>query len=134
LNELFAANKRADGRKYTNTDVAAYVSTVTGRVCSRKWVARVRDGEAPKLDLDRLDAVAAFFSTTGGYLLGDEDDATQARDREEDHAIATLAKELDAKGVRLRQLGRLEPEDLDLVGDLIQRLTNAQDQRQRGSD
>lgn len=131
LNNLFNQNKRADGRKHTNEDVAAHVTKATGEVCHRTWVAKLRDGKA-LLEPARLDAVADYFGRTSNYLRGEEDeDPATVRELRE---IATIASSLDAQGVRLRQLHDLDPEDLHLVRDLVGRLAAAQEQRRSPSD
>lgn len=131
LNDLFDQNRRADGRKHTNEEVADHVTEVTGVVCHRTWVSKLREARA-MLEPARLDAVAGFFGRTSNYLRGEEDeDPTTVRELRE---IATIANALDAQGVRLRQLHDLDPEDLHLVRDLVGRLAAAQEQRRSPSD
>lgn len=73
LNALFNEDKRPDGRKVTNQEVAEYVTRATGHPCHRTWIAKLRGGKVTAPDLVRLDTVAGFFGRTRADLVGVED-------------------------------------------------------------
>ncbi|MFL6125484.1 hypothetical protein [Actinophytocola sp.] len=131
LNALFDQYRRAHGRKLPNEEVAEHVTAVTGQKVHRTWIAKLRDATISAPDPARLDAVAGFFGHTRDYLLGIEDDVKILRELRE---IASLADQLEAKGISVRKLANLEPEDTDLVVNLLQHLSRQQERRRSNPD
>ena len=128
LNHLFATIKQANGRKHTDEEVAAYVAELTGQACSRHWVRKVRKAETPAPDLERLQAVAAFFGVSRGYLFDDREfDAV-----ENDIRTARALKKLEVNGIHLRQLEELTPEQLRILAGLVQNLAGQNREDQAG--
>ena len=125
LNALFDQNKRSDGRKITNQDVAKYVTHVTGHTCHRTWIAKLRDAKLTAPDLVRLDAVAKFFGHTRTDLVNAEDRDEPSHDHL--RGLASLAERLETHGVNLAQLASLDPDDLRQVSILVRRLANNQE-------
>lgn len=126
LNALFDDYRRAHGRKLTNEEVAAHVTRTTGERVHRTWIGKLRDAEVAAPDPARLDAVADYFGRTREYLLGIEDDVKILRELRE---TADLVDQVEAKGIELRQLANLEPEDTDLVLNLLRNLARHQKRR-----
>jgi hypothetical protein len=121
LNAWFNEDKRPDGRKITNQDVAKYVTRVTGDTCHRTWIAKLRGGKVTAPELVRLDAVAEFFGRTRADLVGVEDPVVPSHDL---RRLTSVVERLEAHRVDLAQLASLEPEDVRLVGILVRRLAN----------
>lgn len=126
LNTLFDDYRREHGRKLTNEEVADHVTRATGQKVHRTWIGKLRDAEVAAPDPARLDAVADFFGRTREYLLGVEDDVKILRELRE---VADLAGQVEAKGISMRQLAALEPEDTDLVLSLLRNLARHQNRR-----
>jgi transcriptional regulator with XRE-family HTH domain len=126
LNALFDDYRRAHGRKLPNEEVADHVTRITGQKVHRTWIGKLRDGEVAAPDPARLDAVADFFGRTREYLLGIEDDVKILRELRE---TADLADQVEAKGISMRQLADLEPDDTDLVLNLLRNLARHQQRR-----
>jgi hypothetical protein len=124
LNALFDQNKRSDGRKITNHQVAEYVTHVTGHTCHRTWIARLRDAKLTAPNLVRLDAVAELFGHTRTDLVSVEDRDEPSREL---RGLARLAECLETHGVNLAQLASLNPDGLRQVSILIRRLANNQE-------
>jgi hypothetical protein len=119
LNSLFKEDKRPDGRKFTNQDVAESVTRVTGDTCHRTWIAKLRSGKVAAPDLFRLDAVAEFFGRTRADLVSVEDPVEPSPDL---RRLTSLVERLEAHRVDLALLASLDPEDVRLVGILVRRL------------
>jgi hypothetical protein len=126
LNALFDQHRKAHGRVLPNEEVAAHVTHVTGERVHRTWIGKLRDAAITAPDPARLDAVAGFFGRTRDYLLGIEDDVKILRELRE---VADLADQVEAKGISMRQLADLEPEDADLVLNLLRNLARHQNRR-----
>lgn len=126
LNALFDQHRKAHGRVLPNEVVAAHVTQVTGEKVHRTWIGKLRDATITAPDPARLDAVAGFFGRTRDYLLGIEDDVKILRELRE---VADLAEQVEAKGISMRQLADLEPEDTDLLLNLLQNLARHQNRR-----
>lgn len=124
VNALFNQDKRRDGRKVTNQDVAEYVTRVTGDTCHRTWIAKLRRAKVTAPDLVRLDAVAEFFDHTRADLVSVEDSVEPSHDL---RGLASLAERLEAHGVELAQLASLDPDDIRLVSILVRRLATKQE-------
>lgn len=127
LNTLFADIKRPDGRKHTDEELACHVREITGKSCSRYWISRLRRGEVGKPGLDRLAAIAGFFDVSPAYFHDDAYAQGVAADLE----TATAIRELEARGVHLRDLVQLDEADLAFIRNMIERLAEAKRQRRQ---
>lgn len=124
VNRLFEVTKRPDGRKWTNAELAIHITGQTGSPCSRQWVGQLRKGADVEVLAPRLDAIATFFNVPEGYFT----DPAQAKviDAEIDLAVAlrkldvvNVLAELEAKGLQLRKLAELHPDDMPLIVSVL---------------
>ncbi|CRK57061.1 hypothetical protein [Alloactinosynnema sp. L-07] len=134
VNRLFEVAKRPDGRKWTNSDLADHITSQTGSACSRQWVGQIRKGAAVEVLASRLEAIASFFKVPVGYFT--DSDRAKVIDAEIELAVV-LGKlglvnglaELEVKGLHLRQLTELHPDDVPLVTSMLQTLIEQRRQR-----
>jgi hypothetical protein len=123
LDKLFSEKKASEGRKATNQQVAEYVTRITGNTCHRTWIAKLRGGKVTAPNLDRLDAVAAFFGHTRTDLMTVADRHEPA---DQLWRLGGVAERLKNLGIDLAQLASLAPDDIRHISVLVRRLATQQ--------
>ncbi|MBA0127263.1 helix-turn-helix transcriptional regulator [Haloechinothrix sp. YIM 98757] len=123
LNRLFATCPRADGREYSNQQVASAVQdSGVVRTISPSYIWQLRTGAKDNPTYRHLRGLAEFFGVPVSYFFDDEVsdrvDARLAEIRAERRRVSELVSDDQARVMALRA-GELSPEGRRQVMDLL---------------
>lgn len=117
LNHLFATVKKADGRDYSNDEVATAIQRDQGVTISASYLWYLRTGQRDNPTVRHLNALARFFDVPLAYFVDDN----AARRIEAELAVVTAMRDAGVRTVALRANG-LSAKSLETIRDVIDRV------------
>jgi len=117
LNHLFAVVTKADGRAYSNEEVAAAILRDQGVTISASYLWYLRTGQRDNPTVRHLNALASFFGVPPAYFVDD----TARKRGEAELAVAAAMRDAGVRTVALRANG-LSAASLETIREVIDRV------------